>query len=425
MATRYLTEPVFDGGLRALNFFNGRIVSAEDMSTQALAHQQIDQRLGRALGDGVCYGLEVSEKTGISARMLPVVTIRPGLALNREGQTLWLDAPVDLALTAVPPPANGGAPLVTPFFTCPEEGPESGVYVAGAGLYLLTLSPVDGHEGRAQVSGLGSGNASCGAYKYLRQGVQFRLIWIDRSQAERDQPARLRNLAAYRCFGVQDADYRAFFANPFGPPVEQYGLLDDLRPNRLKDCEVPLALLYFTAADGLSFVDMWSVRRRLTAPVPARWPLLTADRRIGEAEAMFWQFQDHLQGLLASAPGAAAPDVFRFWPPLGIVPVRGDGSTGGFARDTFFGSLASRTISTLDVSLLRELMHEARYHEPIDLSAGQKVQLYWLFENLKAIEDGQTSQRYLVFASSTLPYRGIARFGYADWGADVFAPSVV
>jgi hypothetical protein len=36
------------------------------------------------------------------------------------------------------------------------------------------------------------------------------------------------------------------------------GPLDSLRPNQLTDCEVPLAIVFWTDTDGINFIDMWS-----------------------------------------------------------------------------------------------------------------------------------------------------------------------
>src|SRR5262249_57998595 len=82
------------------------------------------------------------------------------------------------------------------------------------------------------------------------------------------RPPRLRNLVAYKCFGIADDDLLTSFANnPFGPPVTAYGLLDTLRAaGTLTDQDVPLAVVAWTEQDGITFVDAWSVRRRVTAP---------------------------------------------------------------------------------------------------------------------------------------------------------------
>src|SRR5262245_30677159 len=266
---------VFDGGIRSVNFFNGRLLSGEDLSQEKAANREARRQLGRALGDGIAYGLEVSETPGLSTRQAPVVTVEPGLAVNRQGQTLGLTTRVDLSL--VRPMASGATAAVASIFDdCQPLQP--GVYVAGTGVYLLVLSSAAGGQGRAPVSGLGNAMAACNV-RDLIEGVQFRLIPLELPLAEVNDQDHLRNRVAYRCFGVADA--QVFLRNPFAPPLDGYGLLDTLRPDTLTDCDVPLATLHWTAADGIKFIDLWSVRRRVTRPTTdERWHLLLGDRRL-------------------------------------------------------------------------------------------------------------------------------------------------
>src|SRR5690348_6839946 len=99
MSVTRLDTAFLDGGLRSTNYFNGRILSREDMQRDSDAHRALHQRLGLALGDGIVTGFEVEAKSiGGSSITNPVVTVRPGLAINRLGQTLALDRGVDVAL---------------------------------------------------------------------------------------------------------------------------------------------------------------------------------------------------------------------------------------------------------------------------------------------------------------------------------------
>src|SRR5690242_6690299 len=108
-----LQQPLLSGGLRSVNFFNGRLLSAEDLSQDQSANRQAHQYLGQAIGAGVASGLEVREKTGVSTRTAPVVTVAAGLAVNRLGQALPLAEATDIAL--VRPAVAGSAPSTTLF----------------------------------------------------------------------------------------------------------------------------------------------------------------------------------------------------------------------------------------------------------------------------------------------------------------------
>src|SRR5262249_37671084 len=158
---------------------------------------------------------------------------------------------------------------------------------------------------------------------------------------ELTSPNLARNAVAYRCFGYNDPAFAAYRADPSSAaPPAGYGLLDTLRPTQLTDCDVPLAVLSWTATDGIRFLDRWSVRRGLTAPSPAgNWAPLHGGRRRAEAEAMFLQFQEHIAALRSTLPKpdtVVATQHFRYLPPVGLLPLKGGGAAAGFAWATFF-----------------------------------------------------------------------------------------
>src|SRR5581483_8536708 len=98
-----------------------------------------------------------------------------------------------------------------------------------------------------------------------------------------------------------------FQLNPQGSLVRCYGLLDTYRPKKLANSDVPLALIYLTAANGITWIDQWSVRRRVTHPAPSdSWEDLLADHRQGEAEARFLQFQHHIMEMRGKLNAAAS-----------------------------------------------------------------------------------------------------------------------
>jgi hypothetical protein len=421
--SKRLLEPILTGGIRNNYFFNGRLLSAEDLREEQEANTEGRKRLGQAIGDGVVYGLHVSETLGTSSKSAPVITVEPGLCLNRRGVALALAEATDVSLVRPVPPGTTGSSGAT-FQDC--QPLETSVYVAGEGVYLLTIGPSSGKEGRAPVSGLGNTGGTCNSH-YTIEGVQFRLIPLDLTAAELSDHARLRNHVAYKCYGV--ADVQNFFRKPFGPVVAGYGLLDGLRATLLTDCEVPLAVLHWTAQGGINFIDEWAVRRSVTEQaVTEKWLILFGERRASETEAMCLQFQEQVEEIAIKETGLdsiVATDRFKYLPPVGLLPIKGAGSPKGFNPQKFFGNRASRELATIDANLVRALMHEALHHEPIDLSAPEKVQLYVIWENLQAVEGLQTTQLALVFASHTLPYRGVARYGYGLWDISRFAPSVI
>ena len=408
-----------DADIRSVHFFNGRLLSAEDLSQEQNANRDPRLRLGQALGDGIAYGLEVRETPG-SPPLAAQVTITRGLAVNRGGQTLQLHNDTDVFLVR---PLDATTPQTSGFEECDPLKP--GVYVAGAGLYLLTIAPASHPEGLAPVSGLGNLAAACNK-RFDVESVQFKLLSLNSLLDALDDGALMRNHVAYLCFGSNEE--LQFYSNPFGERFAQYGLLDVLRDDCLADGDVPLAIVHWTQ-QGIQFIDMWAVRRRIIRhSADDQWNLLTADRRAAEAEAMFYQFQEQLADIRASETGLGSIEAasrFRFLPPVGMLPVRANGAAGDFDPLSFFAEHRSSDIELIDASQVRGLMNEGLDCAPIDLQTAGRIQLYRIWENVQAIQAGQTNQLAVIFAHPRLPYRGIARFGYARANIARYTPRVV
>src|SRR6266540_868481 len=103
-----LDTPYLDDGIRSTNFFNGRLLSGEDLTQERLARQALLAQLGRAAGDGVAYGLWVTSHVGGSTGGAPAVTVGRGLAVNRLGQALELARDLDVSLVAPSAPGAQG-----------------------------------------------------------------------------------------------------------------------------------------------------------------------------------------------------------------------------------------------------------------------------------------------------------------------------
>jgi hypothetical protein len=375
MSAIELLEPFLEQGIRNTNFFNGRLLSAEDLRAEQEANRQQHQQLGRALGEGVAYGLEVrkacdtSPPSGTTAAL---VKVSAGLAVNRRGQALYLPTATEVALVREKDRLAAAAGL---FAAC--EPPQSTAVPTGTGVYILILAPASGFEGRALMSGLGGNGAtggSCGS-RFAVEGVQFRLVALNvgpLAQSGPSSPGKLRNLLAHFCFGTEEL--AGFPPDPFRriderSPYMSYGPLDALRAlGSLTDCDVPLALLHWTQ-DGIQFIDPWPVRRRLVKPASdTHWPLLVGDRRLSEAEAMFLQFQDHIVALQSTGSGLAnlkAEDYFTFLPAAGYLPT----GVGGFNWKSFLGPMAPPHETLLDAGVLRPIVHRSFFEEPIPVGS--------------------------------------------------------
>lgn len=428
-----LEEPLKQGGIRSVNFFNGRLLTSKDLSREQMARRQWDARLGQAIGDGVAFGLETTRDADLDTAAAPVLRVKAGLALNRAGQTLGLSVDTSVALTRrFDGGASGACDCV--FANCNPLS--EGTYVAGAGIYLLTIAPAQLSEGRAPANGLDPSNVRCNTDVTV-DGLQFRLLSINPLRyLDLDLGSlQFRNRIVYRCFGTEAR--AANVIDPWRSDPPKYGLIDELRDTGLSDCDVPLALVYWTAG-GLRFVDTWAARRMLLPPDALsgyafqRAPLVPDDlssfafqartRRLVEAHAMCAQFQQHLGDLLAAtaAPSAlVAAEHFRHLPPFGIVALQAPPLRGFFAPSFLSGIVhrpapgSNQDIPFIDVRLLGALQQHALKHAPMDLRQQEFIWVYRPWQNVKASVDGLSVQPMLAFASGLVPDLAAARFDMA------------
>ncbi|MGZ8157273.1 MAG: hypothetical protein ACXWT4_00540 [Methylobacter sp.] len=417
-----LLEPITDGGIRSVNFFNGRLLTGKDFSREQDARREADKRIGLALGDGVAFGLEIELNKEFSKTNIPVVTVKPGLAINREGQTLRLANNVKVALSRTRSVETIGIDCL--FKNCqPLIG---GTYVAGAGVYVLTIAPLEWKEGHAATNGLDASNVRCNTDATV-EAVQFRLLAVNNSfYAGLDvSSTSFRNELAYRCFGA--GIQPDWFADLLGADSRQDNLPESLCKPALSPQEVPLGLLFFTGAADLQFIDLWAVRRPLSR-ISDLFPSLVDGRRIAVGQAMLQQFQAQIESLrttIGSLGAVTAQSHFRYLPPMGIIPVAEETDATDAQATRFFAGMTYRSPVYINSARVESLIRDSLCYPPIDtqtidpitkekdLQKGEMVWLYRVRENRMAIDfpnGGQKPQSYLIFASGHLPYIGDAQF---------------
>lgn len=457
MSVRSLLDPILDQGILNTNFFEGRLLTAQDLRDQQDANRERARRLGRAIGQGVIEGLEVTVNNDGADGTVPVVTVKSGLALTGEGEIIGLpkqDVQVALSRTIDASPTTQAD-----FYAC--AGPPTTKQLPnGVGVYILVMSPAAGYKDRAPKSGLGDAGVvkGCGS-RYVQEGVRFRLVELKptalsgisnatRALLQDDllsstdpalktdyaRASKLRNVLAHLCFGTEEL--AGFAADPFAREGDSsrylhYGAIDALRTSgALDDCDVPLALFYWTL-DGIAFCDLWSVRR---SPVPPShsddWPLLVDARAGIDAQACLLQFQAQLADLLAHTQVAGdiqASASFRYLPPAGLLLVDILGPNA-LQTDTFFSGLTVRWPRpprfdakdgpvVLEGARARALLRDAGAYPPIDTASQEAIWLYRVRENTFAA-DTQASgapRRAILFATGQMPYYASPRFDTARW----------
>ena len=308
-------------GIAVPNFFNGRILSAEDLRMLLEGDRAHRRLLGRAIGQGVAAGLRVTRS---ASRAL---TVSAGLAINGHGESIDLPADVELALdtSAAHTPAAAATGV---FLDC--AGPPSG---SGAALntFVLTVRPDSTIAGSAPADIAASG-ASCGP-GYVREGVRFRTVAVDATALwgaygpgsivpTTDQN---RNVLAH--LFLSSWAWREYGGDPFDPtPVFDLVMADI----GVDTCEVPIASFRLSGS-AVQQLDMWGVRRRLHRGQPLgpgaaiEYPATDVRRALGEAT--FHQFQHQLSDTLAGTGAITATDRFPFLPAAGLLPADVLGTT--------------------------------------------------------------------------------------------------
>ncbi len=427
-----LLEPVTDeSSIRAVNFFNGRLLTSKDFTREQDARHEADARLGLALGEGVAFGLQIEHDKQASQTDKPVVKVKAGLAFNGKGQALRLNEEVQVALAR----SFEATSVDCLFGNCKDS--IGGTYVAGAGVYLLTIAPAEKSEGKAANNGLDPSQIRCNTDTTV-ETVQFRLIRINRSlYADLNVAASsFRNELAYRCFGA--GIQPAWFENLLETAPRQDDLLETLRKTVLSDREVPLGLMFFTGVADLQFIDAWAVRRPLSRIADAL-PSLVEGRRLAVGQAMFQQFQAQIAFLRQPSGdlgSVTAQSHFRYLPPVGIIPVAEETDATDAQATKFFTGLIYRSPVFINAARLEALIRDSLCYPPIDTQTidpqikekdPQKGEMIWLYrvrENLMAIDFASGKQKprsYLVFASGHLPYIADAQFDLARWNYSNYA----
>ncbi len=404
--TLALQQPIRDGGIRTINFFNGRMLTGKDMGREQQARREAVSRLGQAVGHGVVSGLTV--ELGAGADRHPIARISQGLAVNRNGQTLALAKNVEIALTEAAHP--DGAAVGCLFGDCAPAATEKTVINLGQQLYMLTIAPAFASEGRAVMNSSGDSQARCNTDATV-EAVQFRLIEVNADHwngADFSNPQLARNRIAYGFFGDR---VRGEWAGNL-----KHAPLSFVAGAGLAGAEeVPLALVAFGDGFAPLFIDMWSVRRSISQRDAADAVIaLSGSERPVVGEAMFRQFHDQW-GAIQMADRKAIPATFKWLPPAGVML---DINDADIAR--LFAGMTVSGPHHIDQSAIEPLIRESFTAPAIDTSSDHAVWLYRIAQS-QMPGLGSGSRDTLLFASGHLPYRGDARFNLNYWDYANFA----
>jgi hypothetical protein len=365
-----MMEPqILDGIFSSIqhpNFFNGRILTATDLSSERAAALTRSRYLGQGLGGGVVYGLNVTEKKDVD---VPTLDISAGLAIDRRGDVLSLKDDIFIQLKPLVKQTSREEAI---FGACGAQSSDS---LTGA--YLLLISSATQFSTQRVALGNRSGGQAQCTYQYEEVGVQFKLIPLDDIfKPNPDENMLFRNRLATACFGI--GAWTAHLAASFKQAGKQTDadnlitLIRQIDQGPLTDSDVPLAVLQLKT-NSLAFVDIWAVRRPCMPGMNADVPVDVADsnkQRTGstwlnnifaslvnpqksiEAAAFLLQFQNHLDNIanfhllysnkivgnkkIRALSTLVVTDYFEYIPAAGFIPIQTDDSSDGFRIEYFF-----------------------------------------------------------------------------------------
>lgn len=309
-ATARLNEPIATQAAPRTAFFNGRLLSAEDLQREQALRAGGDALLAQLVGCGIAQGLGVDSEARADqpGRSLQ---IEAGLGVTPSGQIIALEAvAIDLSPAAADGVAGGG------FANCVAA--PSDAQAPGAGLYLLALTPDWQPLGRADtvLGEVGACNRSV-----EQPAVRVRLLPLPRpagdyaSASGADPGSPLRNRLATSLLAPQ-------------PPRRDQltGWLPRQRvAHTLSADDLPLAVLQLDSQARVLFVDAASARRRLAPPPGGAGDALWARSGLVEMEAFGQQFAHQLLSLLRLQPQdmaqlrRRAATAFEILPPVAVL----------------------------------------------------------------------------------------------------------
>jgi hypothetical protein len=429
----HLEEPAV-AGLASPNFFNGRLLTGEDLAAEQAAGRAAHEALARLQGPGVSHGLDVTlEDTGASG--VPALRVAAGAAVTAAGELLALESSVRLELRRTPPPQGSAT---SAFAECTPAGP---VAAGQAQLHLVTIAPAaPAALGRARIVGLGDEPAPC-AVDRLAPAVRFEL----RPFAVPLPPGaatRLRNHVAALLLGDIGDAATPLAEAPTSPAGD--GLLERLRGSGYAADEVPLAVVRWpSAAEGIEFVDQWAARRRChQAGAYPPLAVTAAERRAVIAEARLAQFQTQLAPLASGlrVRRVLARDHFVSLPPAFVLPARIQRlirqpvldvgptpfvtrapigmrplpfSFGGFDPAEFLGGLTVRREAWVEGARVGELLAAATQHPAVDATASPSEALW--FHPIRRPGAGFQSAQHVLVVSGHVRYAANAQYDLAHY----------
>ena len=302
--------------LTRLNYFDGKFLRADDLSTEQRYLRRLVALSNQAGGPGVAYGYNLSLAAGGDT-----LNVGPGLAIDPKGRALLL--PQDLSigvqdlidksrqlkrLPAAAPGANGTFADCTAVAETPTA-----VVLEAANLYLITIGFAEALCGQEDVFGklCEEACATSTDRPYLLEGVVLRAIPL-----QLQTPLPVSAVVALSQLHLRSRVAAAYFEDErkrIASFISGDGLRSEMwcfGADAAAGSDVPIGVIA-RAGDTTLFLDAWIARReRIDPPAKRYWQWRMAMRPWDVYLAHILQFQCQLSHLFKKTPpvGGGADD---------------------------------------------------------------------------------------------------------------------
>ena len=329
---------IVDSGRRRPFYFDGRFLTAEDLTADQDYIRARQSDLAQAIGAGVIRGLMVSLGQQAASNS-PTLFIEPGIGVTPGGDIVNIDTAQTLPIAALPESAQLDAQLGVKML------PPAGA-VNRSGLFVLALRPIE-----FSANPTAAYPTTLDGQRTVRNGdiieaTAVTLIPYPNHAGVADPMARRARVAREIFFNRQ-------------------------QPGALQDA-LPLAMLCLEGG-ALRWLDVFMVRREVGAESTLAAGLGQRPRAL--LEAWFKQHQDHLDDIDTPAvqAGFAAARRFEVLPPVGPLPastLRFEIQLGQLTLlQSYFPPLVDCEFAFVASDELAALVQESLALPPIDLRA--------------------------------------------------------
>lgn len=332
---------IVDSGRRRPFYFDGRFLTADDLTADQNYIRARQSDLAQAIGAGVIRGLMVGLGTQAASNS-PTLVIEPGIGVTPSGDIVNIDTRQTINIASLPESAQLDAQLGVKVLP-------SASAVNRAGLFVLALRPIE----------------------YSANPTAAYPTTLDGQRTVRDgdiiEATALTLIPYPDRAGVENANAKR-------ARVAREIFFDRVRAGALQDA-LPLAMVCLEGG-ALRWLDVFMVRREVGAESTLAAGLSQRPRAL--LEAWLKQHQDHLDDIATAAlqAGFAATRQFEVLPPVGPMPastLRFEPQLGQLTLlQSYFPPLVDCEFAFVPSDELAALVQESLALPPIDLRAADE-----------------------------------------------------